>query len=52
MSKKIYSIQEMHDIIERNSARASEEGFKRVNPIGYMQQKQQELYKAGRIKEA
>lgn len=52
MSKKIYSIKEMHDIIERNSARASEEGFKRVNPIGYMQQKQQELYKAGRIKEA
>ena len=52
MSKKIYSIKEMHNIIERNSARAREEGFMRENPIGYMQQKQQELYKAGRIKEA
>ena len=52
MSKKIYSIKEMNNIIERNSARAREEGFMRENPIGYMQQKQQELYKAGRIKEA
>ena len=52
MSKKIYSIEELSDIIDRASAKSQEQHFMRKNPIGYMQQKQQELYKAGRIKEA
>lgn len=52
MSKKIYSIEEMGAILERASARVQEKALIQANPIGYMQQKQQELYKAGRIKEA
>lgn len=52
MSKKIYSVEEMGAILERASARVQEEALIQANPIGYMQQKQQELYKAGRIKEA
>lgn len=52
MSKKIYSVEEMGAILERASARVQEKALIQANPIGYMQQKQQELYKAGRIKEA
>lgn len=52
MSKKIYSVEEMGSILERASARVQEKALIQANPIGYMQQKQQELYKAGRIKEA
>lgn len=52
MSKKIYSLNDIRNLINSQSARAKEQLFMRENPIGYMQQKQQELYKAGRIKEA
>lgn len=52
MSKKIYSLNDIRNLISNQSARAKEQLFMRENPIGYMQQKQQELYKAGRIKEA
>ena len=52
MSKKIYSLNDIRNLISNQSARAKKDLFMRENPIGYMQQKQQELYKAGRIKEA
>lgn len=52
MSKKIYSLNDIRNLISNQSARAKEDLFMRENPIGYMQQKQQELYKTGRIKEA
>lgn len=52
MSKKVYNSQEIDILLDRQSRKARESLFMRENPIGYMQQKQQELYKAGRIKEA
>lgn len=52
MSKKVYNSQEIDVLLDRQSRKAQESLFMRENPIGYMQQKQQELYKAGRIKEA
>lgn len=52
MSKKIYSLDDIRNLISNHSRKAQESLFMRENPIGYMQQKQQELYKAGRIKEA
>lgn len=52
MSKKVYNSQEIDILLERASARVQEKALIQANPIGYMQQKQQELYKAGRIKEA
>lgn len=52
MSKKVYNSQEIDVLLDRQSRKARESLFMRENPIGYMQQKQQELYKAGRIKEA
>lgn len=52
MSKKIYSYDEIAQSINRISKQVREDALIQANPIGYMQQKQQELYKAGRIKEA
>ena len=52
MSKKIYSYDEIAQSINRVSKQVREDALIQANPIGYMQQKQQELYKAGRIKEA
>lgn len=52
MSKKIYSLDDIRNLISNHSRKAQESLFMRENPISYMQQKQQELYKAGRIKEA
>lgn len=52
MSKKIYSYNEIAQSINRVSKQVREDALIQANPIGYMQQKQQELYKAGRIKEA
>lgn len=52
MSKKIYSLDDIRNLINNQIRKSQESLFMRENPIGYMQQKQQELYKAGRIKEA
>lgn len=52
MSKKIYTINEIIQSVNRDSEKVREQALINKNPIGYMQQKQQELYKAGRIKEA
>lgn len=52
MSKKFYSLDDIRNLISNYNRKAQESLFMRENPIGYMQQKQQELYKAGRIKEA
>lgn len=52
MSKKIYTIDEIIQSVNRDSKKVREQALIDKNPIGYMQQKQQELYKAGKIKEA